>query len=340
MLQDLSHLPAPQFGTYSQPGAIPAQKESLALAATSSLPADAFPTRRQLRQRLEEAERLAAAEAQTQTHPQAPFAMPAAPAVAAAATIAAAPVETPGPVETPAPVSASAVAPTTSVIEQPVAPAPTIEPAPYLSIETVPAAPEVSVAPLPAVVPVATANGTSATGWPFQPTAAVTGAAEGLDSSLDTASGIPYHPFGMIPKISAGQAAPPDRSSTVSVWLIAVIPLVMVGVGLLAVTSFGEFYTRFMQGGLLFIFALATIALAVRDRRDLLNAGHASTASPAWILLTPLAYLVARSIVVYRSTRRGTAPLWVWLVLVAGITAAAFLLPDWLDRFVTVDSLF
>jgi tellurite resistance protein TehA-like permease len=161
-----------------------------------------------------------------------------------------------------------------------------------------------------------------------------------VDAAVDASNSVPYQPFGMIPKTTLGAVAPPDKAETVAVWFIAVMPLVMVGVAVLAVTQLPDYYTRFMQGGLLFIVALVSIALAVRDSRELRMAGHLSPASPAWILLTPLGYLIARSVRVHKETGHGSAPLWGWLVIVAAVTAAAVLLPEWLSRIVTATSLF
>jgi hypothetical protein len=66
---------------------------------------------------------------------------------------------------------------------------------------------------------------------------------------------------------------------------------------------------------------LLWIAFAVRDRRRLLELGYDKRASWAWVLLSPLAYLIARGVRVHRSSGRGWAPLWVLLaniVIVAG----------------------
>jgi hypothetical protein len=167
---------------------------------------------------------------------------------------------------------------------------------------------------------------------PFTPSrAAVTSAATPAENVHD----MPYQPFGMIPKITSGVVGPPDRINTVAVWLIVIMPLLMVATGVVVVLQLGDFYTRFMQGGLVFIFALATIGLAIRDRRDLADSGHVTTASPAWVLLTPLGYLIARAVEVRRQAGRSGGALVVWLLIVAAIVAAAFLLPEWFTRLIS-----
>lgn len=167
---------------------------------------------------------------------------------------------------------------------------------------------------------------------PFTPTpAAVNSAATPAENVHD----MPYQPFGMIPKITSGVVGPPDRINTAAVWLIVIMPLLMVATGVVVVLQLGDFYTRFMQGGLLFIFALATIGLAIRDRRDLADSGHLKTASPAWVLLTPLGYLIARAVEVRRQAGRSGGALVVWLLIVAAIVAAAFLLPEWFTLLIS-----
>ena len=167
---------------------------------------------------------------------------------------------------------------------------------------------------------------------PFTPTRTAVTSAE---APAENVHDMPYQPFGMIPKITSGVVGPPDRINTVAVWLIAIMPLLMVATGVVVVLQLGDFYTRFMQGGLVFIFALATIGLAIRDRRDLADSGHVKTASPAWVLLTPLAYLIARAVEVRRQAGRSGGALVVWLLIVAAIVAAAFLLPEWFTRLIS-----
>jgi hypothetical protein len=141
-----------------------------------------------------------------------------------------------------------------------------------------------------------------------------------------------YQPFGMVSRTKAGTATKPTLVNTMSVWIIAVMPLLMAGVAIGVVSYLEEFYTLFMQGGLLVIFAVATIALAIRDQRELSTAGHVRTASPAWLLLTPLAYLISRTVEVKRQSGYAGGALLVWLLSVSAVVTAAFLFPDWITR--------
>jgi len=167
--------------------------------------------------------------------------------------------------------------------------------------------------------------------WPFQ-----TPPGAGFDLPTD----MPYKPFGMKQSIKAGVAAPPDRVQTGEVWAIALLPLAIVAAGLALVSTIPEFYTSFMQIGLLFVFALITVILAVRDRRTLLAYGHTRTANPGWIVLTPLVYLLVRSSRARGSAGRESAPLLVWLLVVAIITGAAFAFPDWVAKLIHTSALF
>jgi hypothetical protein len=65
---------------------------------------------------------------------------------------------------------------------------------------------------------------------------------------------------------------------------------------------------------------LALVCFVVSDRRGLLRGGNGSAASAWWILLSPLAYLIVRSIVVRRWDASAWAPLVWWVV-------ASFLAP-------------
>jgi hypothetical protein len=140
---------------------------------------------------------------------------------------------------------------------------------------------------------------------------------------------VPYQPFGMIPKVGVGQSSAPEKASTWSAWLLAVLPALIVAAAVFVVTQGAQFYTAFVQAGLLFVFIVGALALASRYSRDLLDAGHSRPAHPAWTLLTPIAYLIVRAKAVHDETNRGTGPLWLGLVVVAGIVAAGILLPEW-----------
>jgi hypothetical protein len=193
-----------------------------------------------------------------------------------------------------------AVEPTPASELFPIAP----EPAPTAESAAAPADTEPQLAS-------GTGAGESDVSWPFPP----------------IGSEVPYQPFEMIPKVSAGTAAPPDRVDTPSAWVLALLPALAAAAFLAIVGQLGDFYTRFTQGGVILVFLLLAIALAARDRRALAVAGHTATASPAWVLLTPLAYLIARAVRVRRGAGRAGFTALASAVLGAGLVAAALLVP-------------
>jgi Protein of unknown function (DUF2510) len=108
----------------------------------------------------------------------------------------------------------------------------------------------------------------------------------------------------------------PDVINTLSAWVLALIPL-LYPVVLITVIFALDIYIPAVKYGIAAIFVLWMLLLVVRDSRELKLAGHKKAASPAWILLTPLAYLIARGVYVRRQTDRGFGPLVLWLVLSA-----------------------
>jgi Protein of unknown function (DUF2510) len=139
---------------------------------------------------------------------------------------------------------------------------------------------------------------------------------------------IPYQPFAMIPKLKTGVSIAPTQRYTAAIWGFVVTPLLLafVTLGL----SFGPstLYTRFSLVSLIVLAVAALIALAIRDRRELSIDGHTSTASPAWLILTPIGYLVARAIIVRKQTgKSATAPLILSIFVVIAVIAWALLQP-------------
>lgn len=150
---------------------------------------------------------------------------------------------------------------------------------------------------------------------------------------------VPYQPFGLIPVVRSGTMATPERVNTTSAWLLAFAPLVMAAALYGFATGLPEFYTQFAQWALFFIFAVVTVWLAVADRRELSSAGYLRPASPAWTLLTPLAYYIARSTRTSAQARKlGLAPLVTWVVAVAAVAAIAFLVPELAEKALTVSA--
>jgi hypothetical protein len=135
------------------------------------------------------------------------------------------------------------------------------------------------------------------------------------------------------------------RRSTVSGWLIAVMPLIA-GILVIGAVKGAENYPRYvpagiewwmLAGGVIVILYLLTIGLAIADRRKLDWSGLARPAHWAWAVLTAPVYLLVRTIAVKRGTGRGSVLLWIWLllaaVLVGGWFAAHYFAPELVDAY-------
>jgi hypothetical protein len=101
----------------------------------------------------------------------------------------------------------------------------------------------------------------------------------------------------------------PARSGTVSVWLIALAPIVSIlsSALILAVVVFTQ--SPFLAVLAALAWPLANLAWAVRDRQVLSRFGYLEPAHWGWIFLGPLAYLIARTVRTRREAKKGAAPL-------------------------------
>lgn len=150
-----------------------------------------------------------------------------------------------------------------------------------------------------------------------------------------------YQPFGRVSEVRHGERQASDHRYTVSVWVMVLLPLIVVGVAYLLATYIPVVYTTFSQAILLALFVAATIALAVRDRYTLRREGHERPASPAWILLTPIAYVSARTAAVWRETGRAAAlPLIVLIAVIAAVAGGLVLLPTLSTTLLTANGLY
>lgn len=137
-----------------------------------------------------------------------------------------------------------------------------------------------------------------------------------------------YIPMAMNTPVQFRQPDGPTSSSTVAVWLIALMPAIQLAAVLGVIFGLSDFGS-FMQLAVGFVFFLWTAVLASNDKRRLLSSGHREAATPWWLLLTPLAYLIARTVCVGKQGGRGSAgPLWVYIVLATApfIAGAALLM--------------
>ncbi|MDM4762616.1 DUF2510 domain-containing protein [Galbitalea sp. SE-J8] len=263
--------------------------------------------------------------------PVAPAATPAAVAAAPASTIPSAPEQlVPVGYENFVPFSAPKSTPflPPATAAQTAASVTPTETAPPLSVTPARATATTDAAPLPA----GSAQPESAQPESAQPASARPAAAPASESPTwpfaEPDNEVPYRPFGMIPKVSAGTAEPPERVLTASAWLIAALPVLIAGAAVAADSYLAAYYTAFMAGGLVAIGALVGIWSAVRDARELRTLGFQHPAAPAWILLTPLGYFIARSRATKReASKRALGPLVLWAVGIAVIAAAIVLQP-------------
>jgi hypothetical protein len=150
-----------------------------------------------------------------------------------------------------------------------------------------------------------------------------------------------YLPFGSQVESRRGHRMLPERRYTVSAWLLAVLPLVLVAAAWALATYVPLLYTTFIQAILIVLFLSTSVALGALDRRSLHIEGHDSTAAPALALLTPLAFLLARAVLASRETgRNASAPLWVLLAVLAAIAAALLLVNGLAQLLVSANGLY
>lgn len=119
-----------------------------------------------------------------------------------------------------------------------------------------------------------------------------------------------------VPMASAttGLTLAPTRRYTTSVWWLATLPVWANLIGVALIVGLGDLFTSFLQLFSSVILFLISIALVVRDRKQLLADNHSRPASALWIVLSPFAYLIARSVHIHRSFRGGWAPTVLFLV--------------------------
>lgn len=149
-----------------------------------------------------------------------------------------------------------------------------------------------------------------------------------------------YQPFGSVPGVRRGHRIRPDRRNTVAAWLLAVLPAIVAGAGYAIAALLPVIYTTVTQLLLLLIFLAISIVLAAIDRNVLQRDGHVYTASAGLALLTPLAYLAARAVIVSRETERtATGPLVLLLIVAAAIAAALLFVGGLLALLLTASAI-
>jgi hypothetical protein len=153
-----------------------------------------------------------------------------------------------------------------------------------------------------------------------------------IDLAAVASDTVSYQPFGMTPVINRGPVGPPRVVYTASVWLVALMPLIGGGVALSLALWATEFYSRFTQIGLGAAIVILTFVFAISDSKQLRDASHRYTATPAWLLLSPVAYLIARAVRTIKAADRGIAPVLVFLVSSVLLAVAIMLVPEWVPQ--------
>lgn len=122
------------------------------------------------------------------------------------------------------------------------------------------------------------------------------------------------------------RATSDKRTYTVSVWAIALMPILQLAIAVILLLA--------GLGGNLPLMILVVVGpyavilgLAAYDRLMLKLAGHERPASPAWALLTEPGYLLARGIRTTKETGKGYAPLTVFAGALGVLLAAVIALP-------------
>jgi hypothetical protein len=110
-------------------------------------------------------------------------------------------------------------------------------------------------------------------------------------------------------------------SQTRSSWWIALYPIWALVPQVVLVIALGVTSPLILSagiGGINFVAWLVLLRLAFADRSTLISAGNASAGSPFWMVLSPLAYMVARSIHVRHYDSGGWTPL-IWMIIASFI---------------------
>jgi hypothetical protein len=117
--------------------------------------------------------------------------------------------------------------------------------------------------------------------------------------------------------VSMDAAVAPTRSNTVSSWFVALSPFYYAIAFIIALPALASISGVIVLGSIaaaiiVVPFVIALI-FAIVDFGALKKLGHPRPASPGWMFLTPLVYLIVRTVRVRRATGKGSAPLWVWI---------------------------
>ncbi len=136
-------------------------------------------------------------------------------------------------------------------------------------------------------------------------------------------------PLAMPETTQVARKAAPRYWNSMGVWFVAISPIYLSVPTLIYSAATGSLPTAAYGLGTFigvgFIPFMISALFAGNDRKMLEIWGYTRPASTWWMLLTPVAYLVIRTVKVYRETRHGLAPLITYIVasLVAVVTLLA-----------------
>jgi hypothetical protein len=129
----------------------------------------------------------------------------------------------------------------------------------------------------------------------------------------------------------------PERTTTVSAWMLACTPLVaflaQIAVTILIGFDSTPWFWLFASSVLPVLWLIVFVR---RDREKLHEWGHLERASAWWALLGSYGYLTARGIVVQRQAGRGWWPLIVTILLTAALVSLGVFTPGLLISVVTL----
>ncbi|MDJ0333922.1 DUF2510 domain-containing protein [Salinibacterium sp. G-O1] len=117
------------------------------------------------------------------------------------------------------------------------------------------------------------------------------------------------------------------RTYTVAVWAIALMPFFQVVACIVLVTVLGLGSNWPLVIATIALPYFVVLGLASYDRLVLQVRGHVKPANGFWALLTPLGYLIVRSVRTYRQTGKGFAPLVVFATASLSVVAGILVVP-------------
>jgi hypothetical protein len=141
-----------------------------------------------------------------------------------------------------------------------------------------------------------------------------------------------YEPFGRQSWAGSNKRLRADVQYTTASWFVALVPALTVATVSAMALLVPLLATWFVYAVIVGVWLVAGFVLAVLDSKTLRLDNHIHTASPVWALLTPVPYLIARSVRVTGETgKQAHWPLVVLIVTSAAASAALVLAPGLIE---------